>query len=81
MAQLISQCLFVQTSHKETSQLTFQRIRDGSSTAATSYGAPCDNNKRLETFNYYHKVLHSRRRSNPISDSVNMNYLVSKYVI
>ena len=81
MAQLVSQCLCVQTSHQETSQITSQRIRGGSATAATSYGACYDNNKRLETFNYYHKMLHPRRLSNLISDSVNINYLVFKYAI
>ena len=74
MAQLISQCLYVQISHLETSHLTSQRIRDGSSTATISYGATWGNNKRLQTFNYYHNVFHPRRLSNPISNSVNMNY-------
>ena len=46
-----------------------------------SYGAPCDNNKRLETFYYCRKVLHPRRPSNPMSDSMSMKYLVSKYAM
>ena len=81
MAWLIFQNLRVQAALQETNQLTFQCIRGGSRTAATSYGAPCDNNKRLETFNYCHKVLHPRRFNNPISASVVINSLVSKYAI
>ena len=80
MSQLISERPRVQITYQETSQLTSQRIRGRSSTTATSYGASCENHKRLETFNYYQKVLRPRRLSNPISDPVNMN-LVSKYAI
>ena len=81
MAQLISQCLHIETAHQETGQLSSQWVRGGSNTAAASYGTSCDNNTGLETFNYYHKVLHPRRLSSPTSNSANRNYLVSKYAI
>ena len=63
MAQLISQCLRVQTAHRETSQLT-----SSESVADQAPLQPFDSNKRLETFNYYHKLLHPRRLSSPIYD-------------
>ena len=50
-------------------------------TTGTSHGGLCDDNKGLETFNYYQEMLHHRRLSSPISNTVNMKYLVSKYAI
>ena len=50
-------------------------------TTGTSHAGLYDDNKELETFNYYQKMLHHSRLSSPISNTVNMKYLVSKYAI
>ena len=72
MSQLISQGLCVQTGQQKTNQLTSQLIRGGSKIAAGSHGAPSDNKKRLEAFNFYHKGLQPRRLSSLICNSVNL---------
>ena len=82
MIQQPSQFLNISVQKQHTEKPVVQHSNESEADQARlQYGAPRDNNKRLETFNYYHKVLHTRGLSSPISNSVSMNYVVSKYAI